>query len=221
MVPISTVQEVLEPQFVLVLAWALGHVVKDVQTAEYLSGALEAGIPSSLLPSLISVRMALLARNHICYSKEIPFSGRGCSNAIVFERGIDHREFAALWYTNAGILYRLALGTLSPPAIHKLGCFNRNLNHTAELPTATSAVCTYSQVLCYVISYACGSTFGTMGIVFPLVGPLAWRLGNGDVDFLHHCFACILGASIFGNVCSPISDTTILTSLASGPVDYR
>lgn len=55
-----------------------------------------------------------------------------------------------------------------------------------------------------------------MGIVFPLVGPLAWRLGNGDVEFLHHCFACILGASIFGNVCSPISDTTILTSLATG-----
>lgn len=55
-----------------------------------------------------------------------------------------------------------------------------------------------------------------MGIVFPLVGPLAWRLGDGDVEFLHHCFACILGASIFGNVCSPISDTTILTSLATG-----
>lgn len=58
-----------------------------------------------------------------------------------------------------------------------------------------------------------------MGIVFPLVGPLAWRLGNGDVEFLHHCFACILGASIFGNVCSPISDTTILTSLATGELE--
>lgn len=81
---------------------------------------------------------------------------------------------------------------------------------------ACLCLCTCIQVLCYVISYACGSTFGTMGIVFPLVGPLAWRLGNGDVEFLHHCFACILGGSIFGNVCSPISDTTILTSLATG-----
>ena len=59
-----------------------------------------------------------------------------------------------------------------------------------------------------------------MGIVFPLVGPLAWRLGGGDADFLHHCFACILGGSIFGNVCSPISDTTILTSLATGKVYF-
>lgn len=48
-------QEVLEPQFVLMLAWALGHVVKDVQTAEYLAGALETGIPSYMLPVLISV----------------------------------------------------------------------------------------------------------------------------------------------------------------------
>ncbi len=51
----QTFQEVLEPQFVLVLAWALGHVVKDVQTAEYLSGALETGIPAYLLPALITV----------------------------------------------------------------------------------------------------------------------------------------------------------------------
>lgn len=50
-------QEVLEPQFVLVLAWALGQVVKDVQTAEYLASALEAGIPPYLLPALVSVRL--------------------------------------------------------------------------------------------------------------------------------------------------------------------
>lgn len=52
-----SLQEVLEPQFVLVLAWALGQVVKDVQTAEYLASALEAGIPAYLLPALVSVRL--------------------------------------------------------------------------------------------------------------------------------------------------------------------
>lgn len=49
-------QEVLEPLFVLVLAWALGDVVKDVQTAEYLAGALESGVAPYMLPALISVR---------------------------------------------------------------------------------------------------------------------------------------------------------------------
>lgn len=63
-----TIQEVLEPQFVLVLAWALGHVVKDVQTAEYLSGALEAGISSSMLPALISVRRASSAHNDVIHT---------------------------------------------------------------------------------------------------------------------------------------------------------
>ena len=49
------------------------------------------------------------------------------------------------------------------------------------LPALTS-------MLAYVISFATGSSFGTMGILFPLVGPLAWTLGNGDVDMLTHCF---------------------------------
>lgn len=40
----------------LVLAWALGDVVKDVQTAEYLAGALESGVAPYMLPALISVR---------------------------------------------------------------------------------------------------------------------------------------------------------------------
>ena len=54
-----------------------------------------------------------------------------------------------------------------------------------------------------------------MGIVFPLVGPLAMRLSGGDISFLHQCFGSIMGGSIFGNLCSPLSDTTILTVLAT------
>ena len=54
-----------------------------------------------------------------------------------------------------------------------------------------------------------------MGILFPLIGPLAWRLGGGRVDLLTHCFGAVLGGSLFGNVFSPIADTTILTQLAT------
>jgi len=70
-------------------------------------------------------------------------------------------------------------------------------------------------ILAHVISYACGSSFGTMGIILPLVGPLATRLGGDDPAFLRHCVASVLGGSTFGNLCSPISDTTILTVLAT------
>ena len=94
------------------------------------------------------------------------------------------------------------------------------------LPASTS-------LLAYLISFATGSSFGTMGILFPLVGPLAWTLGGGDQKLLTHCFGAVLGGSLFGNallrrrnrsfprpthppqVFSPIADTTILTQLAT------
>lgn len=70
-------------------------------------------------------------------------------------------------------------------------------------------------VLAHLISYACGSSFGTMGIILPLVGPLATQLGGDDPAFLRHCIASVLGGATFGNLCSPISDTSILTVLAT------
>jgi Na+/H+ antiporter NhaC len=76
------------------------------------------------------------------------------------------------------------------------------------LPAITSA-------LAYAISFATGSSFGTMGILFPLIGPLAWKLGGGSEAVLAHCFGAVLGGSLFGNVFSPIADTTILTQLAT------
>ena len=70
-------------------------------------------------------------------------------------------------------------------------------------------------ILCYAISFACGSSIGTMGIVFPLVGPLALTVGGGSAVYVKQCFGAIMGGSLFGNLCSPISDTTILTVLAT------
>ena len=47
-------KEVLEPTMVLVLAWALGAVIGDVGTAEFLAGALQTGLPAWALPALVS-----------------------------------------------------------------------------------------------------------------------------------------------------------------------
>jgi len=76
------------------------------------------------------------------------------------------------------------------------------------LPSITS-------VLAYAISFATGSSFGTMGILFPLIGPLAWTLGGGSLPVLLHCFGAVYGGSLFGNMFSPIADTSILTCLAT------
>ncbi len=72
-------------------------------------------------------------------------------------------------------------------------------------------------------AFATGSSWGTMGILLPLVIPLAWAVmvlnGEatvGDYHILYSTISCILAGSVWGDHCSPISDTTILSSMASG-----
>ena len=57
-------------------------------------------------------------------------------------------------------------------------------------------------VLGALISFATGTSYGTMSILMPLTIPLAWAVG-------------VLTGAIFGDHCSPISDTTILSSMGT------
>ncbi|KAG2767906.1 hypothetical protein PC129_g1201 [Phytophthora cactorum] len=70
-------------------------------------------------------------------------------------------------------------------------------------------------LLCYLVSFAVGSAFGTMAIMFPIIAPLSWSISGGDAENLRQCFGSILGGSVFGNTCSPIADTSILASLSA------
>ncbi|RLN82761.1 hypothetical protein BBJ28_00023203, partial [Nothophytophthora sp. Chile5] len=70
-------------------------------------------------------------------------------------------------------------------------------------------------LLCYVVSFAVGSAFGTMAIMFPIIAPLSWAISGGDTENLRQCFGSILGGSVFGNTCSPIADTSILAALSA------
>ena len=45
--------------------------------------------------------------------------------------------------------------------------------------------------------------------------PLAWALDT-DPTYLRICFGAVLGGAVFGDQCSPISDTTILSSMFTG-----
>ena len=78
-------------------------------------------------------------------------------------------------------------------------------------------------ILAAATAFATGSSWGTMGILLPLVIPLAWAVMevNGmvelhDYHILYSTISCILAGSVWGDHCSPISDTTILSSMASG-----
>jgi Na+/H+ antiporter NhaC len=69
-------------------------------------------------------------------------------------------------------------------------------------------------ILGSVISFATGTSYGTMGILMPLAIPLAWAI-NPDQAYLLLNVSAVLTGAIFGDHCSPISDTTILSSMGS------
>jgi len=70
-------------------------------------------------------------------------------------------------------------------------------------------------VLCLVIAFSTGTSWGTYAVVFPVALPLAWSLSQ-DPLFITLCFGAVVGGSVYGDQCSPISDTTVLSSLATG-----
>eukprot|EP00755_Sulcionema_specki_P020387 Sspe_Gene.71816::Locus_42665_Transcript_1_2_Confidence_0.875_Length_2492::g.71816::m.71816 len=119
------VQEIIDPCIVLLLAWALGSVIDDVQTASYLSQGLRQGLPAHWLPCL-------------------------------------------------------------------------------------------SMVLGALISFMCGSTFGAMGILFPIVVPITWQLADQDKAQLLNSISALFSGAVFGNTCSPIADTSVLTCMVTG-----
>ena len=70
-------------------------------------------------------------------------------------------------------------------------------------------------ILGALISFATGTAYGTMSILMPLAIPLAWAVSTGDMNFTIVCTSGVLTGAIFGDHCSPISDTTILSSMGT------
>ncbi len=78
-------------------------------------------------------------------------------------------------------------------------------------------------VLAAFTAFTTGTSWGTMAILMPLIIPLSWAVmivnGIGDPSGMHILYsavACCLGGAVWGDHCSPISDTTVLSSVASG-----
>ncbi|MEJ2603934.1 MAG: Na+/H+ antiporter NhaC family protein [Gammaproteobacteria bacterium] len=78
-------------------------------------------------------------------------------------------------------------------------------------------------VLSALTAFSTGTSWGTMGILMPLVIPLTWAVmsaagmtGPEHHAILYSAIACNLAGAVWGDHCSPISDTTILSSMASG-----
>lgn len=77
-------------------------------------------------------------------------------------------------------------------------------------------------VLATVISFSTGSSWSTMAILYPIAIPTTWAISQAaglpqdvSLELLLNVVATVLAASVLGDHCSPISDTTILSSLAT------
>jgi len=77
-------------------------------------------------------------------------------------------------------------------------------------------------ILAAFIAFSTGSSWSTMAILYPIAVPTTWAIcltqgvdPDMSLEILLNVIAVTLAASVLGDHCSPISDTTILSSLAS------
>jgi Na+/H+ antiporter NhaC len=71
------------------------------------------------------------------------------------------------------------------------------------------------------ISFATGTSWGTMGILCPLAVQVSANLAAGlesavALQLFYASVGAVLAGAVFGDHCSPISDTTILSSIGAG-----
>ena len=78
-------------------------------------------------------------------------------------------------------------------------------------------------LLAALIGFSTGTSWGTMAILYPLILPASWMLcqdqGLSAADTMplfYNVVASVMAGAVMGDHCSPISDTTIMSSMASG-----
>ncbi|MFW5916399.1 MAG: Na+/H+ antiporter NhaC family protein, partial [Bacteroidota bacterium] len=77
-------------------------------------------------------------------------------------------------------------------------------------------------ILAALVAFSTGSSWGTMAILYPLILPASWLITQEaglehatSLSIFYNVVSCVLAGSVLGDHCSPISDTTILSSLSS------
>ncbi len=102
--------------------------------------------------------------------------------------------------------------------------------HTADFISQTMLafsmspylVPTLTFILAALVAFSTGSSWGTMAILYPLLLPACWLISKESgleydyaISIFYNVVSAVLAGSVLGDHCSPISDTTILSSLAS------
>ena len=86
----------------------------------------------------------------------------------------------------------------------------------AMLPSLTFLICAF-------ISFSTGTSWGTYAIMIPIAVPMAFVFSGGIVTpLIYATIGAVAGGGVFGDHCSPLSDTTVLSSFgaASDHIDH-
>lgn len=101
--------------------------------------------------------------------------------------------------------------------------------HTADLITSLMSenispyfIPALTFILAALVAFSTGSSWGTMAILYPLILPATWKICleagfdyETSLSIFHNVVSTVLAGAVLGDHCSPISDTTILSSLSS------
>ncbi|MCS7100021.1 MAG: Na+/H+ antiporter NhaC family protein [Sulfolobales archaeon] len=121
-------------------------------------------------------------------------------------------------YANAILLHAWSIKT----ATDTVGTADYVVNHAVAVGIPAYAAPLIIFLVSMFVSYTTGTSWGTFGIMMPIAVPLAWKLALtqlGDPGLAHLLAAASIGAvfggGIYGDHVSPISDTTIMSSMFS------
>lgn len=131
------------------------------------------------------------------------------------EKRYHHRELITIAFKGMSRLLPLVMTVLLALA---LGASLKQLGTgqfvagllTESLPIWSMAAIVF--VISGIISFTTGTSWGTFSIMIPIAMPLALSTGLPPSLLL----SAVIGGGVFGDHCSPISDTTIISSLGAG-----
>ena len=167
--------------------YMLGEIIGQSQVDRALMWAVFTGALVSLAlvvgQRILSLREAMNAWTEGAKSMVIALL------IIVFAWGIGSlcKDLGTAVYL-VGILEGKVAPGLLPPAVFIIGC---------------------------VIAFSTGTTYGTTAILTPITVPLAYYMGGNEAgQLLYATMGATFTGAVFGDHCSPISDTTIMSSMA-------
>jgi Na+/H+ antiporter NhaC len=134
--------------------------------------------------------------------------------ALNLFRGLPLNTFVDLIFKGMGgmipVVSLLLLAFALGDAVRQLGTGVYVAGVISGVLSTKMAVIGLFLISCFV-AFSTGTSWGTFAVMVPIAVPMAATLEGSTSMFL----AAVLGGGVFGDHCSPISDTTIISSMAS------